>query len=425
MAEKSEFALTRNASSGIRILVVPKQNPMEQHRHPRWWGTPENFDERKNDRKISWLELFYDLVYVAAIAQLTHHLAAHPSWQVAAFSFLMFSLVFWSWVNGSQYYDLHGSDSIRTRIFTFGQMLAVAGVAITLGGTFEGHHAEFSVAFLCVEAVITYLWWSTGCYDPSHRIFNRFYVVNYCISLILLMLSVFTGYRTAVILWGVVLLFNLTPPLTVAKTIAVELRKRGQVFTASAALVERFWLITIIVLAESILATVTGVSEMKDSDPMVWVSFILSIFLSFLVCSLYFDLVSVMETKKGYRYMQWFIFLHYPLLGGLCMVGACLKPLLMGTADGTVRLMFCLSLAAVLLLIMVLANVVMEEDDEDRSYIRPVTRLLIGSMAVLVAIPFTGIKGTPVFLGIVCLTLFIPVVLGIRNWVRFKFFSEK
>jgi low temperature requirement protein LtrA len=81
-----------------------------------WWGAPKNFDDRKYERKISWLELFYDLVYVAAISQLTHHIAAHPSLHTVLLSFLLFSMVFWSWVNGSQYYDLHGPDSIRTRV---------------------------------------------------------------------------------------------------------------------------------------------------------------------------------------------------------------------------------------------------------------------------------------------------------------------
>ncbi|HSH65603.1 MAG TPA: low temperature requirement protein A [Bacteroidia bacterium] len=57
--------------------------------------------ERKREKKIGWLELFYDLVYVAAISQLTHHLAQHPSWHPLCYSCLLFSLVFWSWVNGS------------------------------------------------------------------------------------------------------------------------------------------------------------------------------------------------------------------------------------------------------------------------------------------------------------------------------------
>src|SRR6187455_3136766 len=105
-------------------------------KHNLWWGPPKNFSERKHERKISWLELFYDLVYVAAIGQLTHHVAAHPSWGTLGYSFLLFCLVFWSWVNGSQYYDLHGHEGVRTRVFTLLQMLAIAAVAVTLEDAF-------------------------------------------------------------------------------------------------------------------------------------------------------------------------------------------------------------------------------------------------------------------------------------------------
>jgi len=75
----------------------------ERHKNLSWWGPPKKFDERKNERKISWLELFYDLVYVAAIAQITHHLSNHLSWHELLYSFLLFSLIFWSWINGSQW----------------------------------------------------------------------------------------------------------------------------------------------------------------------------------------------------------------------------------------------------------------------------------------------------------------------------------
>jgi len=157
-----------------------------------WWGPPKNFNERKHERKISWLELFYDLVYVATIAQLTHQIAEHPSWDILGYSFLLFSMVFWSWVNGSQYYDLHGNDSIRTRIFTFFQILALASAAITIKDSFEGSHKGFAISFAVIQCLITYLWWSVGLYDPSHRVFNKYYTFNYIIALILLIISFFS-----------------------------------------------------------------------------------------------------------------------------------------------------------------------------------------------------------------------------------------
>jgi len=393
-----------------------------------WWGPPRNFDERRNERKISWLELFYDLVYVAAIAQFTHHLATHLDWNDLWYSFLLFSLIFWSWVNGSQYYDLHGNDSVRTRIFTFLQMLAVAAATITINDAFEGHHQAFAIAFACIQVLITYLWWSIGLYDPSHRVFNKFYTFNYILAFILLIVSVFMSYNTATILWIIVLFLNLTPALIGAHTIVTVLKQRGQVFSASEALVERFGLFTIIVLAESILGTVTGIAELKDKSPAAWIAFILGILISFLLWSLYFDMTSEQETKKGYSYLQWLVFLHFPLLMALGVEGASIRVLLSGGSaqpHGHVQWMFCVAIATILFMIVCIAAI-MEEEEEDRSYIRPVSRLLVVTGVIVLIVPlFQHYLDTVAFLGIISLILLLPVFTGIRSWVKYKFFSRK
>ena len=394
-----------------------------------WWGPPKNFDDRKDERKISWLELFYDLVYVAAISQLTHHLAGHLSWSELAYTFLLFCLIFWSWVNGSQYYDLHGNDSIRTRLFTFFQMLAVAAVAITISDAFEGHHRAFAISLSILEIIVTYLWWSVGLYDPSHRVFNKFYTFNYIIAFALLSGSAFTDHKTAVVLWIIALVLNLTPGLTGARTIITVLKQRGgQVFSASASIVERFGLFTIIVLAESIIGTVSGLTEVKDKQPAVWIAFILCILISFLLWSIYFDMTSEQETKKGYGYLQWLIFLHYPLLMALGVVGAAIKILLINEGDhsqNSVYWIFCTAIASILLLTMFIASI-MKEEEEDRSYIRPVSRLLVVTSVIVMMIPLIGsYLNTISFLLIVSIILFVPVFVGIRSWVRFKFFEKR
>ena len=393
-----------------------------------WWGPPKNFSERKYERKISWLELFYDLVYVAAIGQLTHGIASHPSWQTLGYSFLLFSLVFWSWVNGSQYYDLHGNDSIRTRLFTFLQMLAVAAAAITIQDAFEGHHQGFAISFAVIQILITYLWWSVGLYDPSHRVFNIFYTVNYCVAFVLLIVSVFISHEIATILWVIVLLLNLTPPLIGARTIVRVLKERGEVFTASATIVERFGLFTIIVLAESILSTVTGIAEIKDKQPAVWIAFILALLIAFLLWNLYFDMTSEQETKKGYWYMQQLIFLHFPLLASLGAVGATIKVLLSDvTADLPLNLqwIFCAAIATILFTIVGITRV-MQEEEEDRAYIRPVSRFLLVVSALILIIPLFGRHlNTLLFLSIVSVILFVPVMIGVKSWVQYKFFNAK
>lgn len=400
---------------------------MNQKHNKLWWGPPKKFDDRTNERKVSWLELFYDLVYVAAIAQLTHHQSEHLSWTVVVFSFLLFSLIFWSWVNGSQYYDLHGSDSVRTRLMTFWQMLAVAAVAITLKDTYEGHHQGFAIAFSVLQILITYLWWSVGLYDPSHRIFNKYYTLNYSIAFILLIVSIFSTAEVAVLLWIIVLLFNLTPGLIGANTIVRVSKERGEVFSASAAIVERFGLFTIIVLAESVLGTVSSIAEIKDKQSGAWVAFIFAILIAFLLWSLYFDMTSEQETKKGYNFMQLFIGMHFPLLASLGVLGACIKILM---ADLIIELsdnilwMFCASLSMILFMIVGITKV-MKEEEEDRSYIRPVSKILVYTGLVILILPFGTKHITTIpFMAIISLLLFFPVFIGMRSWVKYKFNNE-
>jgi len=400
---------------------------MSKHPSPQWWGQPKNFNDRKNERKVSWLELFYDLVYVAAIGQLTHRIAVFPTWQTVGYSFLIFCLVFWSWVNGSQYYDLHGSDSIRSRIITFWHMLAVAAAAITIPDVFESNLQGFAITFAVIQFLIAYLWWSVGLYDSSHRVFSKFYTLNYSISFVLLIISVFTSHQATIILWIVALLLNLTAPLTAARTIVTRLKERGQVFSASATIVERFGLFTIIVLTESILSAVGGVSELKDKHLVVWISFILGILIAFLIWSLYFDMTSEQETKKGYKYLQYLVFLHFPLLAALSVTGACLRVLIANQGasfPGDAEWLFCVSIAVILLMITGLTKV-MEQDKEDRAYITPVAKLLFIIALLILIIPLFGNHLDSIaFLAIIAVLLFIPVFVGVRSWVRFRYFNQ-
>ncbi len=397
---------------------------MAENKRNLWWGPPRFFDERRQERKIGWLELFYDLAFVAAISQLTHQLSHHPSWPVAGFCFLLFSLVFWAWTNGSQYYDLHGSDGIRTRTLTFLQMLAITGVAIAMPAAFEGHTRGLSIAFAFSQAIVAYLWWSVGFYDPSHRVFSKFFSIAYLIGLALLIASAFCGPRAAMALWIAAACVDVSPALIGWPTIVGVLRERGQVFSASASIVERFGLFTIIVLTESILGTVAGVTEAKHRSPAAWAAAVLALFLSFLLWSLYFDMTSEQETKPGYHNLQALIFLHFPLLAALSFVGACVKALLghmHGHMPGALPWIFFLALAILPLAIVGLTRI-LKEHDEERAYIRPVSRvMIICAFALVGTAPFGQALGALGMLAVAVGILLVPVAIGVRAWVRYRF----
>ena len=89
-------------------------------------------------RTVSFLELFYDLVYVAVIAQAAHHLAEHVSTRGAGEFAIVFSLVWIAWVNGSLYIEIHGRDDGRTRVIVFTQMSVLVLLAVFTGDAADG-----------------------------------------------------------------------------------------------------------------------------------------------------------------------------------------------------------------------------------------------------------------------------------------------
>ncbi|HEY9842789.1 MAG TPA: low temperature requirement protein A, partial [Candidatus Obscuribacterales bacterium] len=300
---------------------------MPDARKSLWWGPPRILADQPGERKISWLELFYDLVYVACISQLKEHLVHHLGPGALGPFLLLFGLVLWSWMNGSYYHDLHGNEGIRTRFLTLLQMLAAAAVAITLAAALAGQTRGFAVAFTLLQLIITYLWWTTGFYDPDHRTLSRNYLITYSLAAVCLAASAFAP-ALAWQLWGAALLLNLIPGLISAGVSQREHARRGLVLGPSGAIVERFGLLTMIVLGESILGILNGTAAIAEKTPAVWSAFVIGIVIAFELWWIYFDMLGDRRTRSRYLAMQLLNFLHLPLLAAFVVTGAAIQVLL-------------------------------------------------------------------------------------------------
>jgi len=120
-----------------------------------WWQPPKNIRDREEERRVTFLELFYDLVYVVLIAELAHTLSEHINLAgVGGFLFL-FVTVWVAWVNGTLYHDLHGNNDIRTRVFTFLQMFTVAAMAVFANNALGEGPVGFALSFASYQLVLT------------------------------------------------------------------------------------------------------------------------------------------------------------------------------------------------------------------------------------------------------------------------------
>jgi low temperature requirement protein LtrA len=101
-------------------------------------------------------------VYVIAISRITHLFAAHPGAAGLLDYSYLFIMIFWGWLNGSIYHDLHGSPGIRTRLMTLWQMMAVAALIVCLDSPQDGMLFRTTIALMVLQLFITYLWWSVA-----------------------------------------------------------------------------------------------------------------------------------------------------------------------------------------------------------------------------------------------------------------------
>jgi hypothetical protein len=98
-----------------------------------WFTPPRAHGEVVEDRTVSFIELFYDLVFVVLIGQLAHTLAEDVSPPAVVDFTVLFALVWIAWFNGSLYHDLHGREDGRSRSYIFAQMLVLVVVAVFAG----------------------------------------------------------------------------------------------------------------------------------------------------------------------------------------------------------------------------------------------------------------------------------------------------
>src|SRR6266851_4212613 len=99
------------------------------------------------DRRVSFLELFYDLVYVAVIGQAAHQFAEHLSVHGVVEFAIIFGLIWIAWVNGSLYVELHGGEDGRTRNIVFVLMCILVLLAVFTADAADRDGTAFSLVY--------------------------------------------------------------------------------------------------------------------------------------------------------------------------------------------------------------------------------------------------------------------------------------
>ncbi|MFC4639456.1 low temperature requirement protein A [Deinococcus hohokamensis] len=105
------------------------------------------------EQKVTWLELFFDLIFVVAFDQLSKRLGDSPGLENIAEFGLMFTAVWWAWAGNTMLAARYGNETRAYQWGTIAQLISMAVLALTLRGDLHDTGLAFALAYFANRAL--------------------------------------------------------------------------------------------------------------------------------------------------------------------------------------------------------------------------------------------------------------------------------
>ena len=266
------------------------------------------------ERHASYLELFFDLVFVVAIAQLAHELVLDHSLGGFAIFLALYLPVFIAWQGFSIYADRFDTDDVVFRVAILLGMLAILALTLQIRDVTHGDGTAFAIAYVALRSLMIGLYLRSYVHVPQARPLIVRYVGGYSLGVVLWIVSLGFGSPGRYVLWGVALAWEYGLPW-------LSRHLHASIPVHASHVPERFAQFTIIVLGESVVAVALGVAG-RDWQ----LSGVVIAGLGFLVASAiwwtYFGSGVELSLDRSTISTLVFSYVHIPLLAALTAVGA-------------------------------------------------------------------------------------------------------
>lgn len=270
-------------------------------------------------RRASWLELFFDLIFVAAVAQVGVPLGQDYTLHGLARYALMFLLIWWAWLGHTMYSTRFDADDVVQRLLTLIQIFAAAAMAANAKSAFDSRDsAGFAAAYAVLRAVLVVQYLRARRLTETRRL-TMLYAVGFGIAASLWGVAAIIPAPMRFWLWAAALLIDLgTPWLAVQHTYKHP--------PDAEHLPERFGLFTIILLGESVAAVMHGMESQEMWSPSAAISAFTGLSLAFGYWWWYFDGARgaakrhVTSNRKILLFQIW-SYAHLPLYLCVAVVG--------------------------------------------------------------------------------------------------------
>jgi low temperature requirement protein LtrA len=280
----------------------------------------------ESSRRATWLELFFDLVFVVAIAQLANNLHKDPSMTGFLGFVMLFIPVWWAWIGATFYANRFDVDDVGNRVLTGVQMLAVSALAVNIHDGLGESSIGFALAYVVIRVMLIFQYLRVAQSIPQARQMATWYGFGFAIAASLWFISTFVPLPFRLVFWMLGIIIDFITPLSAAHL-------QTKLLPDFEHLPERFGLFVIIVLGEAIVAVVNGVAQTEWQFMSVTFA-VLGFAIAFSLWWIYFENVggTALQTAgvtKKVRTLNVWLYGHLPLVIGIAAAGVGVKHVIM------------------------------------------------------------------------------------------------
>jgi low temperature requirement protein LtrA len=298
-------------------------------------GTAAGLGRFRRDRspgeeaRATTLELFYDLVFVFAITQVSHILLKDLTWRGAAETILVLAVVWWAWNYTTWVTNELDPDSVVVRLLLLGLMLASLVMAVAIPEAFGDRGMLFAAAYVTIQVgrhlFLTFASAAPGTIERERA--ARILVWLTASGVFWIAGGAADDATTRAVLWAIALAIDYGAPAVVYWVPGRPQLTSESWNVETAHFAERFQLFVIIALGETIVITGATTSELEIDSARV-VAFGLAFLSTAAMWWLYFNYVAAIAQRRlevapnrtllardGYTY------LHVVLVAGI-VIGA-------------------------------------------------------------------------------------------------------
>jgi low temperature requirement protein LtrA len=284
--------------------------------------------------RVTTLELFFDLVFVFTITQLTTVLVHEPDGRGVLQVALMLGVIWWMYGGYAWMTNFVAPDRTNRRLLLLGGMAAFLVLALSIPGAFEDSGLAFGIAYVGIITIHAAMFTRHSSMDVVRAILG---IARYNAGMAALVLAGgIAGGTAQYVLWGLACLVWITPKLIDDSGFTI----------APGHFVERHGLVIIVAIGESVVAIGIGAEGLPVDLGLVGVA-LLGLALSAALWWTYFGgdsdtraeraMEEAAPARRPQLAIDGFGYAHWLMLLGIIAVAAALKTVI-GHADETVGL---------------------------------------------------------------------------------------